>query len=61
MYENLKKLHVKTGNGYFVKLKTALKATRKWESSFNESLGLILKKLKICTHHSDMIDRGYTL
>ena len=42
MYKDFKKLHAKIGHGSFVKLKTALTAARKWEPSFDESLGLIL-------------------
>ena len=59
MYRDFKKLHTKTGHGSFVKLK-ALTAPRKWEPSFEESLGLILKKCKICTHRTDIIDTEVT-
>ena len=45
----------------FEKLKTALTAARKWEPSFDERLGLILKKCKICcAYHSDIIDTEVT-
>ena len=56
MYKDLKKLHAKTGHGSFVKLKTVLTAAKKWQPSFDKSLSLIIKKCKICTHHSDIID-----
>ena len=36
------------------------KAARKCESSFDDCLGLILKKCKICTHNSDIIDTEVT-
>ena len=61
MYADLQKLNAKTGHGSCtIKLKTALTAARKWEPSFDESLGLILKKCKICTHHTDIIDMEVT-
>ena len=60
VYKDLKKVNAKTGHCSFEKLKTALTAARKWEPSFNESLGLILKKCKICTHHKDIIDTEVT-
>ena len=56
VYKDLKRLHAKTGHGSFVKLKTMLTAAKKWKPSFHKSLSLILKKCKICTHHSDIID-----
>ena len=31
VYEDLKRLHAKTGHGLFVKLKTALTAAKKWQ------------------------------
>ena len=58
VYENLKRLHSKTGHGLFVKLKTALTATKKWQPSFDGSLTQIIKRCKLCTHHSDIIDTG---
>ena len=58
--EDLKKLCAKTGHSLFVQLKTALTAAKKWEPSFDKSLSLILKKCKICTHHSDIIDSEVT-
>ena len=51
-----KRLHAKTGHGSFVKLKTALTAAKKWQSSFDGSLTQISKRCKLCTHHSDIID-----
>ena len=56
VYEDLRKLHAKTGHGLFVKLKTVLTAAKKWQPSFDKSLSLIIKKCKICTHHSYIID-----
>ena len=56
VYEDLKKLHEKTGHGWFVKLKTVLTAPKKWQPSFNKSLSQIIQKCKICTHHSDIIE-----
>ena len=44
------------GHGSFVKLKTALMAAKKWQPSFDESLTQIIKRCKLCTHHSDIID-----
>ena len=58
--EDLKKLHAKTGHNLFVKLKTSLTATKKWQPSFDKSLSQIFKKCKICTHHSDIIDTEVT-
>ena len=60
MYEDFKKLPAKTVHGSFVKLKTAPTAARKWEPSFDKSLSLIIKKCKICTHHSNIIDTEVT-
>jgi hypothetical protein len=56
VYEDLKRLHAKTEHGSFVKLKTALTATKKWQPSFDGSLTQIIKRCKLCTHHSDIID-----
>ena len=56
VYEDLKRLHAKTGHGSFVKLKTALMAAKKWQPSFAGSLTQIIKRCKLCTHHSDIID-----
>ena len=60
VYKDLKRLHAKTGHGSFVKLKTMLTAAKKWKPSFHKSLSLILKKCKICTHHSNIIDTEVT-
>ena len=56
VYEDLKRLHAKTGHGSFVKLKTALTATKKWQPGFDGSLTQIIKRCKLCTHHADIID-----
>ena len=56
VYEDLKRLHAKTGHGSFVKLKTALTAAKKWQPGFDEKLSQIIKRCKLCTHHSDIID-----
>ena len=50
----MKRLHA--GHGSFVKLKTALTAAKKWQPSFDGSLTQIIKRCKLCTHHSDIID-----
>ena len=60
VYEDLKRLHSKTGHGSFVRLKTALTATNKWQSSFDGSPTQIIKRCKLCTHHSDIIDTEVT-
>ena len=52
VYEDLKRLHAKTEQGSFVKLKTALTAAKKWQPSFNGSLTHLIKRCKFCTHHS---------
>ena len=39
----------------FVKL-TALTAAKKWQPGFDEKLNQIIKRCKLCTHHSDIID-----
>ena len=56
VYEDLKRLHAKTGHGSFVKLKTALTAAKKWQPGFDEKLTQIIKRCKLCPHHSDIID-----
>ena len=53
VYEDLKRLHAKTGHGLFVKLKTALTAAKKVQPGFDGSLTQIIKRCKLCTHHSD--------
>ena len=52
----MKRLHAKTGHGLFVKLKTALTAAKKWQPGFDEKLTQSIKRCKLCTHHSDIID-----
>ena len=37
-------------------LKTALTVAKKWQPSFDGSLTQIIKRWKLCTHHSDIID-----
>ena len=44
VYEDLKRLHAKTGRGSLVKLKTALTAAKKWQPSFDGSLTQIIKR-----------------
>ena len=44
----------------FVKLKTELTAAKKWQPSFDGSLTQIIKRCKLCTHHSDIIDTEVT-
>ena len=56
VYEDLKRLHGKTGHGSFLKIKTALTAAKKWQPGFDNSLAQIIKRCKLCTHHSDIID-----
>ena len=56
VYNDLKKLHAKTAHGSFVKLNISLTAAKKWQPSFDKSLSQIIKKCKICTYHSDIID-----
>ena len=53
---DLKRLHGKTGHGSYLKIKTALTAAKKWQPGFDESLTQIIKRCKLCTHHSDIID-----
>ena len=60
VYEDLKRLHAKTGHGSFVKLKTTLTAAKKWQPSFDGSLTQIIKRCKLCTHHSDIINTEVT-
>ena len=60
VYEDLKRLHAKTGHGLIVKLKIALTAAKKWQPSFDGSLTQIIKRCKLCTHHSDIIDTEVT-
>ena len=55
VYEDLKRLHAKTVHGLFVKLKTALRSAKKWQPSFDGSRTQIIKRCKLCTHHSDII------
>ena len=50
----------KTSNGSFVKLKTTLTAAKKWQPSLDGSLTQIIKRCKLCTHHSDIIDTEVT-
>ena len=57
---NLKKLHAKMCHSSFIKLKTALRAARKWGPSFEVSLRTIFKKCKVCTHHRVIIDMNVT-
>ena len=56
----LEKITCEKGHGSFIKLKTALKAVRKWEPSFEISLRTIIKKCKVFTHHMDIIDTDVT-
>ena len=49
-------LYAKTGHGSFVKLKTALTAAKTWQPGFDDKLNQIIKRCKLCTHHSDIID-----
>jgi hypothetical protein len=56
VYEDLKRLHAKTGHGSFVRLKTALTVAKKWQPGFDGSLTQIIKRCKLCTHHADIIN-----
>ena len=60
VYKDLKKLHSKTSHVFFVKLETTLTAAKEWQPSCDGSLNQIIKRCKICTHHSDIIDTEVT-
>ena len=56
----MKRLNAKTGHGSFEKLKTVLTPAKKWQPSFDGSLTQIIKRCKLCSHHSYIIDTEVT-